>query len=219
MVIRINQVSSDTVRYLRRRLLYWGRMNFCNFPWRHETNQFHALIAEVLLQRTKAEQVVAVYQEFKERFPEPSSLSIATVHEIEAIIASLGLRWRARFLSELGKKLADRGGNIPIDFVQLQDLPGVGPYAAAAYLSLHRGERVPILDSNVVRFYGRFFGFDTGPETRRDKTILELAEHITPKRAFTDFNYGLIDFTRAICKPKPNHETCPVADRCSFYRQ
>ena len=108
-------------------------------------------------------------------------------------------------------------GNIPCDVSNLRELPGVGPYAASAYLSLHRGLRVPILDSNIVRFYGRFFDFETGPETRRNKMVLELAERITPKRKYKDFNYGLIDFTRLICKPKPNHETCPIANRCKYY--
>ena len=79
-----------------------------------------------------------------------------------------------------------------------------------------KGERIPIVDSNVVRFYGRFFSFNTGPETRREKRILQLAEHITPKRAFRDFNYALIDFTRAICRPKPCHKVCPIARKCLF---
>jgi A/G-specific adenine glycosylase len=216
MVARICQGSDDTIKYIRKQLIYWGRRNFSHFPWRYETNNFHALIAELLLQRTKAEQVVAVYQRFKERFPDPSALSDASIQEIEAIISPLGLKWRAKFLLELGKRLTEEDGNIPCNILKLQELPGVGPYAAAAYISLHGGQRVPILDSNVVRFYGRFFGFETGPETRRDRTVLELAEHITPKRSFKDFNYGLLDFTRLICRPKPNHGICPISAKCAL---
>lgn len=76
---------------------------------------------------------------------------------------------------------------------------------------------MPIVDSNVVRFYGRFFGFETGAETRREKAVLELADRITPRKSFKDFNYSLIDFTRLVCKPKPLHEICPVSEKCFAY--
>jgi A/G-specific adenine glycosylase len=175
-------------------------------------------VAEVLLQRTRAEQVVPVYLNFIRVFPDPASLARANIPEIEKVIAPLGLRWRARFLHELGKELV-ACGYVPADLTLLRKLPGVGSYAASAYLSLHAGMRVPIVDSNVVRFYGRFFGFQTGPETRRDKHLFELADSLTPKRSFRRFNYAVIDFTRAICRPKPLHDICPVAKRCIFYHK
>lgn len=173
-------------------------------------------MAEVLLQRTRAEQVVPVYLNFVRVFPNPASLAQTSISDIEQVIAPLGLRWRAKFLNELGKELV-ANGSVPADLASLQKLPGVGPYAASAYLSFHGGMRVPIVDSNIVRFYGRFFGFLTGPETRRNRQLLDLADSITPKRAFKRFNYALIDFTRAICRPKPLHDICPVAKRCAFY--
>lgn len=173
-------------------------------------------MAEVLLQRTRAEQVVPVYLNFIRVFPNPASLAQTSIPDIEKVIAPLGLRWRARFLNELGKELVV-DGSVPADLASLRKLPGVGPYAAAAYLSFHVGRRVPIVDSNVVRLYGRFFGFRTGPETRRERQLLDLADSVTPKRAFKRFNYAIIDFTRAICRPKPLHDICPLAKRCAFY--
>lgn len=143
----------------------------------------------------------------------------ADISEIEITILPLGLKWRARFLSALGKRLSEMNGKIPLDVPSLLAVPGVGPYAAAAFLSLHAGTRVPIVDSNIIRFYGRFFGFDTGPESRRDREVIRLGERITPNEAFRDFNYALIDFTREICRPKPHHDACLVAERCQLYHQ
>lgn len=174
-------------------------------------------MAEVLLQRTRAEQVIPVYLNFIRVFPNPASLAKTSISDIEQVIAPLGLRWRAKFLKELGKELID-DDSMPADLASLRKLPGVGSYVASAYLSFHGGRRVPIVDSNVVRFYGRFFGFPTGPETRRDRQLLDLADNMTPKRVFKRFNYSLIDFIRAICRPKPIHDICPVARRCAFYR-
>lgn len=218
MPIDVCPVSQELAVYLRKKLLAWEQNNYPAFPWRDEIPPFHALVAEVLLQRTRAEQVVPVYLNFVRVFPNPASLAQTNIPDIEKVIAPLGLRWRARFLHELGKELVAEG-SVPADLASLRKLPGVGPYAASAYLSFHVGRRVPIVDSNVVRFYGRFFGFRTGPETRRDKQLFELADSVTPKRTFKRFNYAIIDFTRAICRPKPLHDICPVAKRCAFYRE
>ena len=217
-MISVDLIPGSLVRLLQRRLLAWGRDNFADFPWRHGGNLFHGLVAEILLQRTRAEQVVPVYREFVRRFPHPVTLAEADASQVESVIAPLGLMWRARLLPELGRKLAEIQPEMLADMRFLLDVPGVGPYAAAAFLSLHAGRRASIVDANIVRFYGRFFGFDTGPETRRSRAILQLAERVTPDKQYRDFNYALIDFTRAICRPKPHHDLCPVADRCSMSR-
>ncbi|MFC1970707.1 A/G-specific adenine glycosylase [Chloroflexota bacterium] len=217
MLAQTDQARDYLIRQFRRKLLHWGQGNFSDFPWRHENNLFHALVAEILLQRTRAEQVVVVYKEFREAFPDPITLGQVELSRIEKVISPLGLKWRARFLSTLGGRLSEMGGQIPDDIKLLQSLPGVGPYAAAAFLSLHAGKRAPVIDSNIVRLYGRFFGFETGPETRRKKEILQLAERVTPNKNFRDFNYALIDFTRTVCRPKPVHSYCPISDKCCFY--
>lgn len=205
------------IDYLRRKLLAWGRKNYEDFPWRTSTDVFHTLIAEILLQRTKAKQVVPVYLNFIKKYPNPESLAIASIQDVETIILPLGLKWRAKKLVQMARSLESFKWEVPCKEIVLKELPGVGPYIAGAYLSLHRGKRSPIVDSNIVRFYGRFFGFNTGPETRREKAVIELANKVTPPRNSKRFNYALIDFTRNVCKPKPDHEKCPIRDKCSLW--
>ena len=212
-LISIGNLSSHDNSWFRRTLIRWGRKHYRDFPWRSEHFPFHCLIAEILLQRTRAEQVVPVYQEFKFRFPDPDTLCAATPEGILNVIKSLGLAWRSRFLKALGCAIKER---IPEDMEGLLKLPGVGPYAAGAYLSLHRGKRATIVDSNVVRFYGRFFGFETHAETRRSRMVSELAEMLTPARKFRDYNYALLDFCALVCMPKPNHDICPFKEKCLY---
>jgi A/G-specific adenine glycosylase len=100
----------------------------------------------------------------------------------------------------------------------LLSLPGVGPYAASAYLSFHCGKRAAIIDGNIVRLYGRVFGLSVHAETRRTKEFIALAESMTPPRAFRAYNYAVLDFTRAVCRPKPNCEGCPLRDLCAYGR-
>ena len=210
-------IDKNTQSYVRRKLLAWGRINFDHFPWRNSTNEFHTLIAEILLQRTKASQVVSTYFNFIRQYPDPLSLANASVEEVEIVIRPLGLRWRAKLLVQLGKALENHDYGVPDEQQALISLPGVGTYVSKAYLSLHRRKWSSIVDSNIVRFYGRFFGFQTGPESRRNKFIIKLGEYLTPPRKSREFNYALIDFTRNVCGPKPNHGICPVKTKCHLW--
>jgi A/G-specific adenine glycosylase len=197
-----------------RRLIKWGRANYAPFPWR-TGGCFHALVAEILLQRTNAEQVVPVYQQLCMTYPTATSMSEATSSEIWTLLKPLGLHWRIPLIQKLAVEL--RGlGSVPRVSSQLRKLPGVGEYASAAFQSLHCGIRAPIVDSNVVRLYGRLFGFEVDAETRRKKWFRELAAEMTPSRNHRAYNYALLDFTRAICRPKPRCGSCVLLDLCHF---
>ncbi len=165
-----------------------------------------------MLQRTKAEQVLPVYISFSEKYETPQDY---LKDEKASIFKSLGLSWREKEFKKLARILSGR--EIPSDKKSLLDLPGVGEYIASAYRSLHLGIRDVIIDSNIVRLYGRFFGFETDGETRRKKWFIELADKLTPIENLKEYNYGLIDFTRKICKPKPLCNICNLREECYYH--
>ena len=176
-------------------------------------NKWHALVAEIMLQRTNADQVIPVYLEFIENYESPYSyLSVQSSNVFE----NLGLKWREKVLKNLAIELTNLGF-IPEEKQELLNLPGVGDYIAAAYLSLHLNIPDTIIDSNVVRLYGRLFGFKTTPETRRKKWFKELAKRMTPDNDHRLYNYGMIDLTREVCKYKPECEVCPLQSDCVYY--
>jgi len=186
------------VRRIQSRLIRWGRKNFNPFPWRSTRNRFHALLAELLLQRTRAEQVVPVYRELCKRFRKPKELAAAPPNVIADIMYPLGLHWRASWLQQFAREVAHRfRPSLPADVNALDSLPGVGPYAASALVSLHAGKRAPIVDANVVRLYGRLFGFKWDGETRRKRFLLDIADRMTPRKQYREYNYAVLDFTRA----------------------
>lgn len=148
-------------------------------------------------------------------FPDPGTLAKASRSSILQVTQSLGLRWRTRFLSLLGKELAHLD-KVPDNFSDLVSLPGVGPYVASAYLSFHRHRRGVLLDSNIVRFYGRLLGLPTGPETRRSRLFKELADEATPATETRSYNYAILDFTRVVCTPKPHCDRCPLQRMCVY---
>lgn len=205
---------------IRRRILTWGRVNRKHFPWRKTTKLWHGLIAEVLLQRTRAATTVSIYEQFIRRFSEPKELALASIAEIEKLIYPLGLRWRAPLLKQLGEELDRLGGEPPLSFEQLLKLPGVGPYAAAAWLSFHGGGRGVIIDANVVRWICRLIDQKCDAETRRKKWLIQLADRLTPERNSGEFNYAVLDFTMEICTTRPKCSVCPIgAELCAYGRR
>jgi A/G-specific adenine glycosylase len=212
-------ISDDDIRFLREQLLQWSEDNFADFPWRTTDNHWHALAVEIMLQRTRAEQVVPAYEDFTAQYPTPADLA---ADPDSNVFETLGLHWREALLNDLAQTLADNGGTIPEDSKSLKALPGVGDYIAAAYRSMHLGLPDTIIDSNVVRLYGRFFGFETHGETRRRRWFKDLAQRVTPdtpdnKDSVRQFSYALLDFTREICARKPLCDVCPLRDRCDYY--
>lgn len=212
MSYKLRNTDNYSIKYLKGKILKWASNNRTDFPWRFTDNRWHALVAEIMLQRTNAEQVLPVYNEFISRYENPTGF----LGDIGATVFSgLGLHWREKQFLKLAEILSDH--DIPESSEELKRLPCVGDYISAAYRSLHLGLRDVIIDSNVVRIYGRFFGFETDGETRRKKWLKKLADEITPKRKFREFNYGIIDFTRLICKPRPNCPDCILKRKCQYY--
>ncbi len=209
--------SDNTIVDFRRRLLAWGIENYADFPWRHTGDRFHALIAETMLQRTRAEQVRPVYLDFVKKYETPEDVLDDSEKSVLHLLKPLGLSWRARSMMKLVKELSERK-RMPDNIDELLELTGVGPYAAAALLSFHMGKRAVIVDNNVVRLYSRYFGFGSTDTTRRSKDFLSLAERITPKSGFRAFNYALLDHTRALCRPKPLCPKCPLRQSCVYGR-
>ena len=197
-------------------LINWGKENYADFSWRSTENKFHALIAEVMLQRTRAEQVEGVYTDFIVKVP---SLDIdLDLQGIREVLRPLGLNWRIDKIVELLGVLKEIEC-IPFEYSELVRLPGIGDYAASAYLSFHANTRRPLIDSNAIRLWGRVFGIEFGPETRRKRSFRELIDAVTPTELFKEFNYAVLDLTRAICKPKPLCNNCPLSYLCTYFER
>lgn len=204
--------SLSLIRYFRSRLLEWEGEHFSCFPWRTTENMWHALVAEIMLQRTNAPQVSSVFVSFARKYRTPLDFVRANSPDV---FSNLGLHWREKRFKELANSLSH--SEIPEGKKELMRLPGIGDYISSSFRSLHLNLRDAIIDSNVVRLYGRFFGFETDGETRRKKWFIELAQKITPKKNFREFNYGVIDFTRQVCRPTPLCKSCIFKRRCKYY--
>jgi A/G-specific adenine glycosylase len=212
-------LSDAIIGEIRDILLIWEKENYKEFPWRTTDQQWKSLIAEILLQRTKANNVVPVYEAFFQHFPSPEKLAQASEEEIQSVIYPLGLRWRTPLLKKLGEQLVQNQGELPRALEELRKLHGVGPYVASAWLGFHGGKRSVIIDANVVRWICRLVDRPMDGETRRKKWLIELADKLTPEKFWKEYNYAVLDFSMEICIKKPQCTRCPLGPAICLYRR
>lgn len=205
---------------ISRNLVRWFERHGRDYPWRRTEDPFRVLCVEVMLQRTRADQVEPVFEEFCERFESPAEVVDAGRETADAIFEQLGLKWRAEYFWKLQRELTDsHGGAVPEDLDSLLALPGVGRYAATATRVFAFGKPETVVDSNVLRVFGRWYGIEFPDHARRSPRVARWANEHTPDEgaAARHFNWGLIDLGGEICTPQnPRCESCPVAEGCWF---
>lgn len=202
-------------------LLEWYEANGRNYPWRTSRDPYEVLIAEIMLQRTRADQVLPVYLSFIKKLPTVKKLNKASLEEIREYFDSLGLMWRAKLVKRLAADLVNRfDGRVPDSRKELLSLPAVGEYMADAVLSFAYGENVEVVDANVVRVIGRVFGLKSGGEARRNRKFRNIARNIVSEGQARKVNWAIIDLAALVCTPKnPKCDECPLQTVCSFARR
>ena len=135
------------------KLLAWFADAKRDLPWRKEPRDpYRVWISEVMLQQTRVEVVVPYYRRFLRRFPTLRALARAPLDDVLALWSGLGYYARARNLHKAAKAA---GNALPRTCAELRELPGFGPYTAAAVASLAFNEDAPLVDGNVARVLAR----------------------------------------------------------------
>jgi len=135
---------------ISRPLLAWYEANRRELPWRSNPEPYRVWVSEIMLQQTRVETVIPYFERFLDRFPTPAALAEASEDEVLTLWSGLGYYRRARSLRDGAKTVVrDHGGVFPRSYEAALEIPGVGPYTAAAILSIAYGEPWPVLDGNV----------------------------------------------------------------------
>lgn len=208
-------MSSDRKAFSKR-LLKWWRKNQREFPWRTTQKAYPVLMSEILLHRTKADQVSPIYSQFIKEFPTIEDLSNASINDVRKILHSLGLHWRTELLYQMAKELVKKhGGKIPSEWEELVSLPGVSHYIASAVRCFSFGYPDALLDTNTIRVLGRFFGIEITDSSRRSQHFKELYLSLINMEQPRKFGYAMIDLGALLCKPKrPMCGLCLLNDIC-----
>jgi A/G-specific adenine glycosylase len=213
--------SGFDVDGFRAKLLEWWAVRRRSFPWRDTRDPYALLVAEVLLHRTRAEQVAPLYLRLLQAYSSIDELASAAPADLHQLLKSAGLRWRVDLLHNMAKQLVARFGSVvPSSAEELQSLPGVGHYISAAVRSFAFGIADVVLDTNTVRIVGRLFLIPVTDASRRSKRFRGVLEALLDPLHPREFNLALLDHAALICTArKPKCEICPVSDHCLYGRQ
>ena len=197
---------------LNSRLFRWHQARRRPLLIREAQNPWQVLVAEVMSQQTGIERVGPAWRRFVDRWPTPADLVAAGTHELLAAWAGLGYNRRALALRECARKIvAEHRGRVPTTVVELDSLPGIGPYTARAVAASAFGVPVAPLDVNVRRVVSRLLGVpasSSGLQTAADK----LVSRGDPGRWLD----SVMDLASATCAPRaPRCDECPIATLCA----
>jgi len=204
-------------------LLNWFVKNQRDLPWRKTYEPYYVWISEVMLQQTQMDRGVEYFKRWMLVFPDIESLAGASEQSVLKAWEGLGYYSRARNIIKSATLLVEKyNGQLPEDYDQLLDLPGVGPYTAGAIMSIAFDQPYPVIDANVERLFARIGDID---KPMKDKAVYKSLQNIletvvkieglSPR----DFNQGLMEFGALVCTPKnPECTSCPLQDHCRAWK-
>ena len=201
-------------------LINWYHENHRSLPWRETKNPYHIWISEIMLQQTQVKTASQYYLRFINKFPTVEILSCASTEQVLKYWEGLGYYNRAIKLHQTAQIIMDKfQGNLPGEFEQLIDLPGIGPYTAGAIASFAFNQPEPAIDGNVARVISRIFLItEDTKKTKTIKKIREFALKILPREDAGMFNQAIMELGAIACMPRqPVCSKCPVDYLCKAF--
>ena len=143
-------------------LLDWYDRHHRTMPWRvppgtaRRPDPYRIWLSEVMLQQTTVAAATGHFLKFTALWPDVHALADAPQEDVMAAWAGLGYYARARNLHKCAKVVsAELGGTFPQTLKGLLELPGIGPYTAAAISAIAFDRPAVVVDGNVERVMAR----------------------------------------------------------------
>lgn len=205
---------------LHKRLLPWRDMEVSD----DNERAYRVLVSEIMLQQTQVARVEGAFRRFLTRFPTLRALAEAGNRDVLIAWRGMGYNSRALRLRDAAREvLIHHGGRFPRAREELLQIPGIGPYTAAAVLNFAFAQPEPCLDTNIRRILHRtFYGFEKpdGTWAKGDRLLLKLADDVlreamhqakTMPRAAAEWHAALMDFGSLVqTKRSPKWHVCPL---------
>jgi endonuclease-3 len=179
-------------------------------PLRHRNN-FELLVAVILSAQCTDAAVNKVTPDLFARYPDPSSLSQASLADIESNIRTLGLfRAKAKSLKRCaGQLISDHHGEVPSAMAELIKLAGVGRKTANVVRGHAFGEPGIAVDTHCRRLARRL-----GLTRQQNPVKIESdLARLLPPAEWTNFSHRLIIHGRRVCFARR-----PACSRCLLSR-
>jgi A/G-specific adenine glycosylase len=212
----VNLTGAPLTKF-RKNLLQWFKQFQRDLPWRRTRDPYRIWLSEIMLQQTRVVAAIPYYERFLERFPTMEIMASAPQEEVLRLWSGLGYYSRARNLQKAAQQIvAEHNGKFPDDLEQALSLPGIGPYTAAAILSIAYNRKHAVLDGNVARVLARLGAIRGDFRTNNTWSKLQnAADHLLVAKSPGDWNQAMMELGATLCTPKsPQCLLCPVGDFC-----
>lgn len=204
-----------------RKLLQWFDANQRDMPWRTDSHPYKVWVSEMMLQQTQVDTVRPYFERFMKIFPNVEMLASAGFESVLKCWEGLGYYRRAHYLHKAARVIVqDRRGGFPVLAEEWQQLPGIGPYAAAAIASIAFAEPIPAIDGNVLRVMCRFLGLRSPLKSAKTRQIIDASLlDVMPKVSPAKFNQAMMELGALICRPQqPLCPYCPLSSGCVAWK-
>jgi endonuclease-3 len=176
-------------------------------------NPFELLIAVILSAQCTDKRVNVTTARLFQKAADPATILAMGLPALEEEIRDCGLfRNKAKNIMATCQILCEQyGGEVPADFVKLQELPGVGRKTANVVMSVGFGAPAIAVDTHVFRVSNRL-------KLAVGDTPLAVEQGLMkaiPKDKWSAAHHWLIWHGRNVCKArKPLCSACPLAGVC-----
>ncbi|MCD5390138.1 MAG: A/G-specific adenine glycosylase [Candidatus Pacebacteria bacterium] len=156
---------------------HYGEYGRHDLPWRLNQSPYYVLVSEIMLQQTQVDRVIPFFEKWMEQFPDIQTLATAKQSDVLRLWKGLGYNSRALRLQKCAQvTMNDYFGVIPQDYKKLLDLPGIGPYTAAALMNFAFNTWTPLIETNIRRIFIHHFFKDDSQIS--DTDIMDMVESV-----------------------------------------
>ncbi|MDF9832210.1 A/G-specific adenine glycosylase [Ereboglobus sp. PH5-5] len=207
-------------RTFRRDLLAWYRASARALLWRAKPSLYKTVVSEFMLQQTQVKTALPYFERWIRELPGFDALADAPETRVLKLWEGLGYYSRARNLHKLARAITamPEPPRAPAAWIEL---PGVGPYTAAAITSISFGEPIACVDGNVVRILARLTADGTvfRDSSSAAKYFTPIANTLVNKASPGDHNQAMMELGATICtRQNPSCAICPVRSNCAATR-
>jgi A/G-specific adenine glycosylase len=206
------------VERIQAKVLGWYAKHGRGFVWRTPSpDPYVVLVSEVMLQQTQTARVQERLPRFLDQFPDFAALAAADNATVIRAWQGMGYNNRALRLRDCARVVVQQyQGSLPGRRLDLEQLPGLGPYTVGAILSFAFHRDTVVLDVNIRRLYSRLFlSLATTTDTMPEPLLRHVAEQTYPRGRSSDWHQACMDIAAEFCTAHgPRCLFCPVAETC-----
>lgn len=203
-------LAPQRIKQFQVKILSWYEENRRELPWREvpfdtslgQRDPYKILVSEVMSQQTQLSRVIPKYERWMKELPTIASLAAAKQSTVLRLWSGLGYNRRALYLQQSAQAIVhDYHGVWPKDEKELEKLPGIGKYTAAAVACFAFDKQIPVIDTNVRKVILTQLPIQSSKsKIQNEKEIEEIAWQLLPKGKAYAWNQSLMDYAALMLK-------------------